>query len=359
MLGLILAACAADPSAPARPSPGDPAVALVASSAAQAGVPPALCINELMPANQAALLREDGAAPDWIELFNPTAEDLSLEGWSITDDRAATAPYALSAALVVPAGGALLLYADEELEAGPEHLPFKLSADGEEVALFDPEGDGVVLSFGRVYDDFAVARATDCCAGEGCLQHVFHGSPGRSNTPVETRAELLVAAGSTWAWRDDGGPPDPAWATPTYDDGAWPRGAAPLGYGDSATTTVSYGADPAAKHITTWFRHTFAVVGVGDIVELELGLMRDDGAVVWLNGAEVARSNMPTGAVTAGTLASTAVGDGDETAFFRFTLDPAALVEGDNTLAVEVHQAAPDSSDIGFDLRLEAARVRE
>ena len=346
--GLLLAACSGAPPSPAAPAP-------TGRTAVEVGSPPALCINELMPANQAALLLEDGSAPDWIELFNPTDAPISLGGWTLADDRAAEDRFSLSADLQVPAGGALLLYADERVEAGPQHLPFKLSAEGEEVALFDPEGDGVVLSFGRVYDDFAVARVEDCCTGDGCLQHVFRGSPGSANTPVSTETARLVRAGSTWAWRDDGGPPEPDWTAVAHDDAGWARGAAPLGYGDAEVTTVSYGPDAADKHITTWFRHRFRVEAPAAILDLELGLMRDDGAVVWLNGVEVARSNMPAGEILPDTLASAAVSDGDETAFFSWSLDPAGLLEGDNVLAVEVHQIAPDSSDIGFDLQLEAS----
>ncbi|MCK6502208.1 lamin tail domain-containing protein [Myxococcota bacterium] len=356
MLGLLLAACLGQEPPSATPATRRPALADAAAATAAVGAPPALCINELMPANRAALLGEDGSAPDWIELFNPTEADLSLSGWTISDDREALDRHALSGDLVVPAGGALLLYADEATEAGPAHLPFKLSEDGEEVALFDPEGDATVLVFGKVYDDFAVARATDCCTGEGCLQHVFRGSPGVANTPVETTAELLVAAGSTWAYRDDGSAPGADWTTLAHDDSAWSRGGAPLGYGDTVTTTVSYGANPDDKHVTTWFRHSFRVTGADALLGLDLGLRRDDGAVVWLNGAEVVRSNMPEGAVDAGTLATASVGDGDETAYFSWSLDPAALVEGDNILAVEIHQAAVNSSDIGFDLYLEASR---
>ena len=69
--------------------------------------------------------------------------------------------------------------------------------------------------------------------------------------------------------------------------------------------------------------------------------MRDDGAVVYLNGVEVHRANMPGGAVSFTTAASTALGGADESTFFETALSPSALVEGTNVLAVESISRVP------------------
>jgi hypothetical protein len=62
--------------------------------------------------------------------------------------------------------------------------------------------------------------------------------------------------------------------------------------------------------------------------------LRDDGAVVWLNGSELVRSNMPaTGDIVWGTSASTAAVGADETAFFSYPIDPRELRTGINVLA--------------------------
>jgi hypothetical protein len=93
----------------------------------------------------------------------------------------------------------------------------------------------------------------------------------------------------------------------------------------------------------------------GTLSSLTLSLVRDDGAIVYFNGTEVVRDNMPTGAVGYLTYASSGVGGADETAQYRYTLAPGLLADGTNTLAVEVHQSAAANSDMGFDLALEAA----
>jgi hypothetical protein len=77
-------------------------------------------------------------------------------------------------------------------------------------------------------------------------------------------------------------------------------------------------------------------------------LKRDDGAIVYLNGTEIFRSNIAAGTVNYLTLAASASDDGN--AWFSTNVQPALLVAGTNVLAVELHQSAANSSDISFDL---------
>ena len=162
----------------------------------------------------------------------------------------------------------------------------------------------------------------------------------------------IVPGGATWRYRDDGSDQGTAWRGTGFDDAGWLSGPAQLGYGEGdEQTVVAYGPDPLHKSITTYFRRTFNA-GPSAYTSLSLQVLRDDGAVVYLNGAEVWRSNMPDGAVGFTTLAAANVSGAAESTFFTTTLDPALLVPGANVLAVEVHQDNPGSSDLSFDLRL-------
>ncbi|HKC25955.1 MAG TPA: fibronectin type III domain-containing protein, partial [Thermoanaerobaculia bacterium] len=166
-------------------------------------------------------------------------------------------------------------------------------------------------------------------------------------------ADVLVAQGATWKYKDDGSNQGTAWSASAFDDTLWASGPAQLGYGDGdEATVVSYGPNASAKYVTTYFRRTFAVASPADYTSLSLRLLRDDGAVVYLNGTEVRRDNMPSGAVSYTTLASVALGVPDESTFFTTSLSTSALVAGTNTIAVEIHQANQTSSDISFDLEL-------
>lgn len=167
--------------------------------------------------------------------------------------------------------------------------------------------------------------------------------------------QALVAAGAAWRYLDNGSNQGISWRTPGFSDGTWKTGVSPLGYGDPVTTVIGFGPDGANKYITSYFRHAFTVNGARNVLGLIVKLLRDDGAVVYLNGVEVFRSNMPEGAFDFATLASNVVGGGEETSFFETAVDPARLIEGRNVLAVEVHQQNGGSSDLSFDLALEAS----
>jgi hypothetical protein len=305
-----------------------------------------------MPSNASSVKDGVNDFTDWIELHNPGAEPVSLAGWGVSDDRAD--PYRAELGdLAIEPGGFLLLWASGLPEHGAEHLPFSLSSDGGDVSLYAPDGRGAVVAYGEVAEDWSVSRVTDCCTGEGCFDFVYRGSPGISNVPVLTEDRTIFAAGSTWRYRAIGDPPADGWEQPGFDDSRWLTGAAPLGYGDGhIVTLVSWGPGENDKHVTTWFRTTFEAGDLADARSLTAGVLRDDGVVVYLNGVEVIRDNLPDGDLDAETLASASVSDGEETSYWTFALDPGLFVQGQNTLAVELHQSSGTSSDLGFDLRI-------
>ena len=175
-------------------------------------------------------------------------------------------------------------------------------------------------------------------------------------TPIFAAEFTLVPKGEVWKYLDQGSNQGTAWRAPAFDDRTWPAGPAQLGYGDGGEATViGYGPNASAKYITTYFRRSFSVSDPAAYKGLTLNLLRDDGAVVYLNGAEVFRSNMPAGAVSYTTLAVAAVGGADESTFYPASISPSLLVAGNNVLAVEVHQANGTSSDVSFDAELIAS----
>jgi hypothetical protein len=181
------------------------------------------------------------------------------------------------------------------------------------------------------------------------------------NTPVWNIDTPFAVAppGAAWKYLDNGSDQGTAWRSPTFDDGAWASGPAELGYGAGGeATVVGYGPDSNNKYVTTYFRRSFPVENASRYSGLDVSLVRDDGAVVYLNGVEVWRSNMSAGDVLYNTYAaSPEVSGGDESKWFNTTLPSAALVEGQNVLAVEIHQQRAASSDISFNLKLAASRT--
>lgn len=173
--------------------------------------------------------------------------------------------------------------------------------------------------------------------------------------PGDLESAILIPAGAEWRYHDGGVNLGTTWRAPAYNDSGWKKGAAQLGYGDDDVSTVlNFGPDSANKYPTYYFRHEFFVDDPARFLSTTLGVIRDDGAVVFLNNKEVFRSNMPTGSVGYTTLASSTVSDADESTFFEAELAPADFVKGRNVLAVEIHQSVADSSDVSFNLRLDA-----
>lgn len=198
----------------------------------------------------------------------------------------------------------------------------------------------------------------------GTIYYTLDGSdprlPGGGIAPTAQIAaaggeQTLILPGTTWRYWDQGPPPSPDWASPAFDDRSWPAGPAELGYGDGDESTVlSFGPNANNKHPAAYFRQAFVLPNAAAVTELVVELVRDDGAVVYLNGKELLRDNLPAGVITHTTLASSAVGGAEESQFFNFILPPTHLLTGTNLLAVEVHQASANSTDLSFNLALQA-----
>lgn len=163
-----------------------------------------------------------------------------------------------------------------------------------------------------------------------------------------------IAKDSQWKYSDNGTSFDGQnWHNASNDVSAWNHNYAPLGYGDTVQTIISFGDDASNKYPTTYFVKDFNVADLSDVSDqMELGVRRDDGAIIYVNGVEVVRSNMPTGAVSYTTLASSNVNNIDENIYYTYLVPKTALVQGVNRIAVELHNDAVTSSDMRFDLYL-------
>ena len=165
----------------------------------------------------------------------------------------------------------------------------------------------------------------------------------------------LVSTGSVWKYLDDGTDPGTAWRAVIFNDAGWSNGVSQLGFGDNdeATLIRSNRVSDSSRIISYYFRREFVLTNASAFVGLNVHLLRDDGAVVYLNSNEVFRSNMPGGAITNLTLASSSAQPEDETTrYYSNSISPALLVNGTNVIAVEVHQNLATSSDLTFELAL-------
>ena len=169
-----------------------------------------------------------------------------------------------------------------------------------------------------------------------------------------TVSETPVPLGATWKYKDDGSNQGTAWRAGGFNDSAWASGAAELGYGDGDEVTTVGGGPSGSRYATTYFRKTFTVTNANQITSATVHLRYDDAGIVYINGTQVA--------ITAGLSADPAynfyaASVSNENAEADFTISPAVLVSGTNTIAVEIHQRDPTSSDVSFNLSLAATRT--
>lgn len=151
------------------------------------------------------------------------------------------------------------------------------------------------------------------------------------------------------------------WKHPDFNDSSWSSGPGILGFGNLgnsgafapiATSMGQGSTNTGGNSKTSYLRRKFTVPDTSVITALTGSLLADDGVIIYVNGQEVYRQNMPSGNVTFATNATTFVGGGNESSYNSISLDPGALLNGENVVAVELHQVNDSSSDLGFDMEL-------
>ena len=176
----------------------------------------------------------------------------------------------------------------------------------------------------------------------------------------------IINYGDSWKYLDDNTRPS-GWETVSYNDGAWASGASPLGYKydgvgyvsfntvPNPATITSFGTNFNSKYITTYFRKTINIPSASSFSMFTISALRDDGIVIYVNGVEVGRDNLPGGTITHSTTALNALDVGSYLVAspVTYTISPCYFVNGDNTIAVEVHQQDKQSSDLYFNFLLQ------
>ncbi|MBN2685541.1 MAG: CotH kinase family protein, partial [Pontiellaceae bacterium] len=265
---------------------------------------------------------------DWIELYNRSSNSVLLTDYYMTDDLALPLKWKIPDGASIPAHGYLMIRADGFNAAPGEthlrgyypwgstfttrryHASFKLSAGGESLGIY---------------------RVTA--------------------TPEE---RSLIALDAVWSYLDTGEDPGADWMNVAFDDSAWKTGAAQLGYGDGDETTVlDFGPSASSKYPSAQFRCHFTVDNPLMLADVRLRMVVDDGAIVYLNGEEVARIRVADG-ITYADYSGDASGSN---ALEETDLLALPLRAGVNVLAVEVHQYTGSSSDLSLAAELTALEV--
>jgi hypothetical protein len=167
----------------------------------------------------------------------------------------------------------------------------------------------------------------------------------------------IIPFGSTWKYLANGSDQGTAWRASSFTETGWSTGASELGYGDGdeATCVTSGGGGTVClpsgnKYITTYFRKSLTISNPTSYANFTFRVKRDDGFVLYLNGSEIHRNNMPASPTAIGYLTTASSNVEDE--YVSFNVASASFNNGNNVIAVEMHQGGATSSDISFNLQL-------
>lgn len=159
---------------------------------------------------------------------------------------------------------------------------------------------------------------------------------------------FLIPEESQWLYYDKGSLDGTNWQSADYDASSWSSGKAPLGYfvgGERYTNTyLDYGGNTSNKYPTYYFRKTINLTEAPSESDIfTLNYIIDDGLIIYVNGTEAGRYNMPSGDVSFNTMATTYAHDNPDSG--SLTLPTSLFHSGSNTIAVEVHNNAANSTD--------------
>lgn len=239
-------------------------------------------ISEVMAVNRTTLADEDKDFSDWLELYNPSGQAVSLKGWFLTDDKSKLNKWEFPDVSLSP-GGVLLVFASEKKRAvaGRElHTNFRLDPDGEYLALVKPDGIAIASELAPGYP----LQVADVSYGVSM---------------DATRSKLLAAGATarTFVPADDS--LAQTWKDLAFDDSTWATGPTGLGFDKKAAPTYSdlikTNLEVAMYKVnaTVFVRIPFEIPDPAALGSLLLRMQYEDGFVAAINGTEVARANAP------------------------------------------------------------------
>ncbi len=238
-------------------------------------------ISEFLASNSGGLRDGDGDSSDWIELYNTTSAPIDLSGHFLTDKANDLDQWPFPQGTVINANATLLIFASDKAShppAGELHTSFKLSADGEFLALVAPDGVTILDAFAPQFPP-----------------QVTNVSYGASMSAPHT---TLVSDTTFMRYRvPTNGANDATWMMPGFNATSWTGGTAGIGYEASPGSPSNFSSllDAEIAHGTTsaYTRFEFHVESVSAFSSLRLEMMYDDGFVAYLNGHLVASANAP------------------------------------------------------------------
>lgn len=296
---------------------------------------------------------------EFVELYNPGDTAVNLTNWKLANAITFTLP---SGTTLNPGGYLVIAQSPSTVlsKYGASALgPWtgKLSNSGETVELRDGSNtlkDTVTYQPGFPWPTSADGAGPSMELLDASLDNDVGGSwraSGAAGTPAAT---YFAAGASGWKYKKgnaEASSPVDAWRSLAYNDSTWTAATTPIGYGTTVTcnTTLS---DMKGSYSSVYARKSFTIPAGQVKDQLTLKIRLDDGGIVWINGTEVYRTNMPAGQVAFNGLATATVGTAGWTTV-SLTSASAYLLGGTNVLTIQAANVSLNgSSDFNLDAEL-------
>jgi len=334
----------------------------------------------------------DGA-PEYIELYNNTSTPLDIAEWRLSEGVSYQFPAFNSAD---PQGSFLKAFerivlssSDTPTTRAAYGIPASvrifgpwqgiLADDGERITLQDkngvtvctvrytdrgkwsPAADGaghslVLKSPNRSVDDWRNWTVSARPGGTPGTEPIASAETPVTNPEVNLSSGIIVVDyGDVWKYHDQNQDLGTAWRSPSYNDSGWREGPGLFGFEDAPLPPPGIRTSfNNAGQVTFYLRKKFVYNGSLNSAVITVDQVLDDGAVYYLNGQELGRSGIAAGISGFTATANRTVSNATEE-LNVFPANASLLVQGTNTLAVEVHQVGPSSSDVVFGMRLKIA----
>jgi hypothetical protein len=239
-------------------------------------------ITEFMADNANGVTDVDGENSDWIEVFNPTSTPVSLAGYHLTDDSGDLDLWTFPDVTLSP-GEFKLVFASgkDRVEPAAElHTNFRLSLDGEYLALVAPDGVTKLSEFAPGFPAQQEDVSYGLAQGANTVTLLPSGAAGRALVPDAVSGPALGAG----------------WTSRVFNDTSWEAGATGWGYDLAPTYLPLIGSNVQEMYgvnTSVFLRTRFNVDDPAAISELFLRMKYDDGFIAYLNGQRVAEAAAP------------------------------------------------------------------
>jgi hypothetical protein len=306
---------------------------------------------------------------EFFEVYNPSNTAVDMSGWQLGGVDSAADPGS-----VVPAQSYATFVEDDAVFKGAYggnnimlgQYAGALDAAGETLSITDgartvdtvaysptwaPSTDGGGPSL-----ELINAASDNSQAASWAASTAANGTPGGRNSVAGGGGgggSTVLDFGASYKYLATGGDPGTAWRAPGFNDAAWPSGVGALGFNSTQNTVIP----KTNQRWTYYFRGTYTVGSGNPVTAVTLNLKRDDGAVIYIDGVEVGRVNMPSGAVGFTTKATNNISSAQAATPVQVSLPLSGGATGNHVIAVEMHQyGAGSASDLLFDAKIDVTR---